>query len=266
MSCHISVCWFVFKYSVKESLGFMIWLSLSLFAWTCSVVFGSLTKIVGTLSYDEDTNQIPSKCKSEGMQRELACCMRYAFDRFIVNCNLGLKQSWRRVTSDCIVFVRCRKTAKCTNSGFLLVLSFNNDCVITERCTVCLPNSTDQLWLFKVEPVYLDLSKVMFIILSFTLLYFITYLNTAYLWFINALLKLYCFFSVLVSDMGASKRNEFSLELSKLALAINHSWRYDKVIYSVKHNTHTYMQSLIHVLMAACVCCVWLNKLLCHIV
>lgn len=47
---------------------------------------------VGTVSYDEDTNQIPSKCKSEGMQLELACCVRYAFVRYIVKCDLGLKQ------------------------------------------------------------------------------------------------------------------------------------------------------------------------------
>lgn len=93
MSCHISVCWFVFKYSLKETQDFMIRVSLSLFAWTCSIVFGVITKSVGTMSYDEDTNQVPSKCKSEGMKLELACCVRYAFVRFIVNCNLGLKQS-----------------------------------------------------------------------------------------------------------------------------------------------------------------------------
>ena len=59
----------------------------------CSLEFANITKIVRTLSYDEDTNQMPYKCKLEGMQLELACCVRYAFVHFTVNCNLGLKQS-----------------------------------------------------------------------------------------------------------------------------------------------------------------------------
>jgi hypothetical protein len=45
---------------------------------------------------------------------------------------------------------------------------------------------------------------------------------------------------------GPSKRTEFSLELSKLTLAINHSWRYDKVIYSVKHNTYIVINTCIN--------------------